>query len=130
MTYDLYGFKIRSSVLHFRFARLVFGLRPSQTILGAVVTHHFAKHRLAKPELVSLLQKSLYVDDLVTVEEAFNLYKSAKGLKAEAGMKFRKWYSNSSDLMKLIRADEFNIFNGTVDKRASVMEEEKSFANS
>ena len=52
---------LRSSILYFRFGRLVFGLRPSPAILGAVLTHHLAKHQHAKPELVNLLQNSLMI---------------------------------------------------------------------
>ena len=123
----------RSSILHFQFGRLVFGLRPSPAILGAVITHHLTKHQYDKPELAGLLQNSLYVDDLVTgantVDEAFSLYKNARGLMAEASMKLRKWNSNSSEVMKLIQADESNTKINTVDKKASVMEEEESYLN-
>ena len=65
-----------------------------------------------------------------TADEAFSLYKNAKGLMAEAGMKLRKWNLNSSELIKLIQADESNMNNDAVDKKASVIEEEESYANS
>ena len=64
-----------------------------------------------------------------TVDEAFSLYKNARGLMAEVGMKLRKWNSNSSEVMKLIQADESNTKINSVDKKASVMEEEESYAN-
>ena len=74
--------------------RLFFGLRSSPAILGFVVTHHLAEHRLTEPTLVSLVQNSLYVDDLVTraksVNEAFNIYKGARRLMENAGMNLQK----------------------------------------
>ena len=32
----------RSTVVHFRFTRLVFGLRPSPAILGSVISNHLS----------------------------------------------------------------------------------------
>ena len=41
-----------SDVVHLRFTRLVFGLRPSPAILGAIIEHHLSKHRETQPNLV------------------------------------------------------------------------------
>ena len=57
----------------------MFGLRPSPSIQGATFTHHLDAHRDSRAELVELIKKSLYVDDLLTgadnVQEGFELYK-------------------------------------------------------
>ena len=95
-----------SEILELRFTRLVFGLRPSPAILGAVIAHHIHKYQDKYPELVRSIGESLYVDDLITgadsVEEAFQLYKVAKSLMSEAGFNLRKWNSNSSSLLSMI----------------------------
>ena len=100
----------RSTIVHFRFTRLVFGLRPSPAILGSVISDHLSKCQHDEPALVGLLQDSLYVDDLVTgvttVEKAFDIYNGSRRLMADAGMNLRKWNSNSTELMNLIQANE------------------------
>ena len=57
-----------------------FGLRPSPSIQGATLTHHLDAHRVLCAELVELIKKSLYVDDLLTgadnVQEGFERYKA------------------------------------------------------
>ena len=57
----------------------MFGLRPSPSIQGATLTHHLDAHRDSREELVELIKKSLYVDDLLTgadnFQVGFELYK-------------------------------------------------------
>ena len=55
-----------SEVIQLRFCRLVFGLRPLPSILGATLAHHLDAHGDSHAELVELIKKSLYVDDLLT----------------------------------------------------------------
>ena len=78
-----------------RFCRLVFGLRPSPSILGATLTHHLDAHRDSHVELVELIKKSLYVDDLLTgadnVQEGFELYQDSKELMAKGAFNLCKW---------------------------------------
>jgi len=85
---------LQSEIIHLCFAGLVFGLRPSPAILGAVISHHLTKYKEALPELVSKIQESLYVDDLVsgtsTVAEAINIYSEARRVMSGAGMNLRK----------------------------------------
>ena len=99
-----------SEVTHFRFTRLVFGLRPSPAILSSVISHHLTKYNEKYPELVKSIESSLYVDDLIageaTVEEAFNLYKRAKSFMADGNFNLRKWNSNSTELLTKIRSVE------------------------
>ena len=50
-----------------RFTRLVFGLRPSPSILGEILKRHIDKYLSKLPELAMQLKESFYVDDLVTM---------------------------------------------------------------
>ena len=109
-----------SEMTHLRFTRLVFGLRPSPAVLGAVITHHFDKYREQQPELIQKIKGSLYVDDLVTgadnVQDAFRFYVDSKSLMSCAGMNLHKWNSNS---MELLEAEN---------SVAQVSEEDESYA--
>ena len=88
-------------LLHLRFCRLVFGLKPSPAILGATVHHHLEKHKKSDPEAVRVLQ-DLYVDDLPSgaddEEKAFEIYESTNRVMKCGGFNLRKWESNSKSL--------------------------------
>ena len=90
----------------YRFTRLVFGLCPSPAILGTVIVHHLKQYRQSAPEMADLLEKSLYVGDLITGEEteeaALAVYKSTKRIMSEGGFNLRKWKSNSRQLQETI----------------------------
>ena len=94
----------------------------------------FSQVQLAEPTQVSLIQDSLYIDDLVTgantVDEPFKIFKVARRLMTDAGMNLRKWKSNSSELRKLIQADDGRVSNDATDIKSPVTEEEESYANS
>jgi hypothetical protein len=51
------------SVIHLRFARVVFGVTSSPFILNATIRHHVNQYLLNDPEFVYELLRSLYVDD-------------------------------------------------------------------
>ena len=99
-------YDVNSELLHLCFTRLVFGLKPSPAILGAVILKHCERHKVDHPNLVKVINNDLYVDDLIsredTVQKAFELYKSAKSVMALGGLNLRKWHTNSSHLRKLI----------------------------
>ena len=61
--------------------------------------------------MFALLEKSLYVDDLLTGEEndekGFRVYQKSKKLMAE-GFNLRKWNSNSHDLLNAIENCEIS----------------------
>ena len=121
---------LQSEIVHLRFARLVFGLRPSPAILGAVISHHLNKYKETLPELVSKMQESLYVDDLVsgtsTVAEAVNFYTEARRVMSAAGMNLRKWKSNSEELLGHIKNSEKGA--SLQSSKVEVAEEDESFA--
>ena len=121
--------------MHFRFTRLVFGLRPAPAILGAVITHHLAKYKSEDSHIVELLKQSLYFDDLVAgaadVEAGIQLYQRAKKIMSDAGMNLRKWQSSSPVLMQQIQSIEGEASSTPARKISlTVTEEEESFLNS
>ena len=97
-------------VVQYRFARLVFGLRPSPAILGATIDHHLKINEATQPRAAKVLKDGLYVDDLVTGgendDEALDIYKDTKGLMSVGGFNLRKWKSNSDNVMKAINRME------------------------
>ncbi|XP_065895895.1 uncharacterized protein [Dysidea avara] len=101
-----------SEVVQFRFTRLVFGMRPSPAILGAVIAHHTHKYHDSQPELCQCIERSLYVDDLIagadTIGNAFKLYKTAKSVMSDGGFNLRKWNSNSPSLLTMIKSEQNN----------------------
>ena len=54
--------------------------------------------------MAELLEKSLYVDDLLTGDDnddkGLVIYKKTKQIKAEGGFNLRKWNSNSRSLLR------------------------------
>ena len=85
--------KLNSPILHFCFTRVVFGLRLSPAILGAVILHHLDKYSCEHPKLVEQIRTGLYVDDLITgtdsVESTFQVYLKSKQIMKEAGLNLR-----------------------------------------
>ena len=126
---------VNSEVIQLRFCRLVFGLRPSPSILGATLTHHLDAHRDSHAELVELIKKRLYVDDLLTgadnVQEGFELYQDSKELMAKGAFNLRKSNSNSNELLQLINNKEESVAQTKTEKSTSLVEEEdESFIKS
>ena len=105
-------------VVKLRFCRLVFGLRPSPAILGAVINHHLSKYEGSKAETVKCLRDSLYVDDLVSGandnEKASKLYHESKQIMKEGGFNLRKWHSNSQQFMKSVDSTDGNAHKSSV----------------
>ena len=120
-----------SEMIHLRFTRLVFGLRPSPAVLGAVIAHHLDKQREKQPKLIQKLESSLYVDDLIAgaddVQDAFRFYIDSKSLMSAAGMNLRKWNSNSVELLNLIGGDNVQSLETKTDD-IQVSEEDESYA--
>lgn len=56
--------------------------------------------------MAALLEKSLYVDDLLSRagdhEKALEIYHKSKRIMADRGFNLRKWYSNSQNVMSEI----------------------------
>ena len=100
----------KPEINEYRFNHLVFGLRPSPSILGETIAHHLNLYKQSEPKMYELLRKSLYVDDLLTGEEndenGFIVYQKSNKIMASGGFNLRKWNSNSQTLLKLIETCE------------------------
>ena len=100
-------------VVQYRFNRLVFGLRPSPSILRVTIKFHLEQYRQSEPELVELIERSLYVDDLVTgektVEKAYAIYERSKKVMSEGGFNLRKWKTNSRELCYKLHKTKLSI---------------------
>ncbi|PFX11629.1 hypothetical protein AWC38_SpisGene24559 [Stylophora pistillata] len=126
-------FAKKLEINEYRFNRLVFGLRPSPSILCETIAHHLNLYKQSEPEMWKLLNKSLYVDDLLTGEEndenGFVVYQKSKKIMASGGFNLRKWNSNSQTLLKSIQACE-----SSQEQTASVdpatAEDDESYAKS
>ena len=93
-----------------RFTRALFGLAPSPFLLGGVIQQHLEKSRSEHPEAVTEIERSMYVDDLVTggstVQEANEVKKSAIEIFEKAKFELHKWGSNVRELEQT--AEEVN----------------------
>ena len=103
-------YSVDPSIIVLRFNRLMFGLRPSPSILGAIL---HASPRLIQEKRTrngGIAIKGLYVDDLLTgeknVAKTFEIYYRAKEIMASGGFNLRKWSSNSKEVMQQIERAE------------------------
>ena len=85
-----------------RFARALFGLGPSQFLLGGVVQQHLESCRNEYKEMVEEIERSLYVDDLIsggpTVEDAQQVKLVSTEIFSRASFEMHKWHSNAVEL--------------------------------
>lgn len=81
-----------------RFTRALLGLAPSPFLLGGVIKQHLDACQSEFPDLVSQIEKSLYIDDLIsggpTVQAACELKVGATHVFGQASFKLHKWHSN------------------------------------
>lgn len=126
----------RPKMVQFRFNRLLFGLRPSPSILGATIAHHLSLYKQSEPEMTALLEKSLYVDDLLSGagndEKTLEIYHKSKRIMADGGFDLRKWNSNSPKVMSEIsnseRPRQDSITPSKPRSDVTVIEDDQSFA--
>ena len=126
---------LNSEIVHLRFTRLVFGLRPSPAILASTIRHHLDSQvsEEFKPHFIELLKKSLYVDDLVTGEgdeaKALELCSKSKSLMQRGGFNLRKWKTNSKIVQEAINGMNDSA-NPTTEPGStkSITEEDESYA--
>ena len=85
-----------------RFTRALFGLAPSLFLLGGDIQHHLENFRTVYPEIVSEIEKSLYVDDLISGGEdeikAKQLKSKATEIFSDATFSLHKWHSNVREI--------------------------------
>ena len=84
----------------YRMTRVVFGVNASPFLLQATIRHHLSIHAQTDSELVALLQRDIYCDDLITSvdteEEAKNVSKRTKEIFQDAKMTMTQWSQSSS----------------------------------
>ena len=89
-------------VTTYRFTRALFGLGPSPFLLGGVIEQHLDHHRANDPSCVEEIEKSLYVDDLIsggnTISEARRLKDGASEIFSKAHFTLHKLHSNVPQL--------------------------------
>ena len=126
-------FAAKPEITEYRFNRLVFGLRPSPSILGATISHHLSLYKQSEPEMAELLEKSLYVDDLLTGDDnddkGLVIHKKTKQIMAEGGFNLRKWNSNSRSLLRAIESCE-NPRGESKSNQEPTTEDDESYAKS
>ena len=86
----------------FRFTRALFGLTSSQFLLCGVIQQQLQAREQREPELISLIKKSPYVDDLISgapsVKEAYQQKEGSTKSFADAKFTLHKWNSNAPEL--------------------------------
>ena len=96
-----------------RFTRALFGLTCSPFLLGGVIEHHLETWKERKPEVVSEIEKSMYVDDLIsgepTVSKAKQLKENAIEIFKDATFTLHKWHSNEPALEDSLKADSEDV---------------------
>ena len=103
-------------VITLRFTRALFGLSPSPFLLGGVIQQHLDKHQPHHPEVVKAeIQKSLYVDDLVsggeTIEKVNQLKKTSVEIFNDGTFQLHKWHSN----VLALEVEETHLSSSTVE---------------
>ena len=85
-----------------RFTRALFGLICSPFLLGGVVQHLLESCREKYPEIVREIEKSLYVDDLIsggpTRAKAERIKSASVEIFANGTFELHKWHSNVKEL--------------------------------
>ena len=127
-------FESELRVFTLRFTRVVFGVTSSPFLLNATIQHHLQLYCSSKPALVDSLNRSLYVDDVVTgadtEDEAYQLYLESKEVLSQGSFNLRKFRSNSPRLQDRIdqREDDLITTTSVPSSSTSVGPSEESFA--
>lgn len=96
-------------IVVWRMTRVPFGATCSPFMLAATVKHHLSTVAGDLCDTVEVLDSCLYVDDLIagadSPERATRFYQEARHILSSAGMKLRKWNSNSDLLQQRFNRD-------------------------
>ncbi|GFT31791.1 uncharacterized protein NPIL_657781 [Nephila pilipes] len=95
------------------FNRVNFGVSSSPFLLAATIRHHIEKYKHEFPDTVELLDRSFYVDDLISggneFEEGLQTSRRAKYVMEAAGMDLRRWITNDTNLMEQWKKEHFDV---------------------
>ncbi|GFR12308.1 uncharacterized protein TNCT_49861, partial [Trichonephila clavata] len=101
-----------------RFTRAPFGVTCSPFILAATIKHHIRKYN-DHPDVVKILDTSLYVDDFIagskSDDEAFYITITASNIFKEAGMHLRKLHTKSENLRHMWEENKLSDFQNSND---------------
>ncbi|XP_065064703.1 uncharacterized protein LOC135690935 [Rhopilema esculentum] len=122
--------KPNPTVIQYKYCRLVFGLRPSPSILGATIKKHIAQYANRFPRVVKVLDR-LYADDLScstnSIDEALEIFHKSREILSEGGFNLRKFKTNDTALLHEIKKVEAgNVSNG--DNAKEIIQDDQSFA--
>ena len=85
-------------------------MNTSPFLLTGTIKHHIEKYFHDDSEMAKKLLDTLYVDDLSTgnnsVDNRFDLHQKSKDCFDSASFPLRKWESNSSELMSMIKNEQ------------------------
>ena len=94
----------------YRFTRVMFGISSSPFLLNATIKYHLDKYLDSDRAVVECLQRSTYVDDVITgantETDALMIYNQSKAIFREGGFNLRKFQTNSPTLQKKINIAE------------------------
>ena len=117
-------------VIQFKYCRLVFGLRPSPSILGATIKKHILKFADDCPEVVKILTR-LYADDLScstnSIETALEIFHKSRDILSQGGFNLRKFRTNDKALLQLIERTNTSTMNPSYAMK-EVMQDDLSYA--
>ena len=93
-----------------RFTRVIFSVSASPFLLNATIRHHIEGYAASQPEIVSLLARSIYVDDVVCgadqEQEAHMVCASSKEILGQGCFNLRKFVTNATSLQALVDSQE------------------------
>ena len=85
-----------------RFTRALFGLAPPPFLLAGVIDQYLDTWSEKRPDIVSEIEKNLYVDDLISggtsIAKARESKTAATEIFADAAFELHKWHSNVPEL--------------------------------
>ncbi|GFY36931.1 integrase catalytic domain-containing protein [Trichonephila clavipes] len=95
-----------------RFNRVLFGINSSPFLLTATIKYHLKKYSSLSPQTHELLNKFLYVDDVLggqsTVSSAYTTSVECVQIFNEANIPLHKWATNSAELRELWEKNGFS----------------------
>lgn len=101
------------SLVKFRFNRGIFGVNSLPFLMCATIKLHMNAEKTNNTDLIARIDqflRDLYMDDVATavdtVEEGVEFYKFSNKSMEKAGLKLRKWYSNSEGLREAMNVKE------------------------
>ena len=124
--------KPNPKVIQLKYCRLVFGLRPSPSILGATIKKHLLKFADEYPDVVKVLDH-LYADDLScstnSIENALKIFHKSREILSKGGFNLRKFRTNDKVLLQEIeKMKAGNVPHNEAESEKEVMQDDLSFA--